>query len=144
MLTPDQEAGPKLANESDVTSESVLPASKSVEPIPVYSDIFAGISEDFTATITDMMGIEVSEEPEDEISGVGKGIQIPSKDIGNDELIIESRTLVTTSFVTKNLEEFIYCKWCNSFDHNTHSCNMFHHEIQSDIDNDRLRFSEAR
>jgi len=44
----------------------------------------------------------------------------------------------------RNLEELTYCKWCISFDHNTCNCNMFCHEIQSDIDNGRLRISEAQ
>jgi hypothetical protein len=44
----------------------------------------------------------------------------------------------------QNLEEFTYCKWHNSFDHNTSNCNVFCRVIQSAIDNGRLRFSEAQ
>jgi outer membrane protease len=44
----------------------------------------------------------------------------------------------------QNLEELTYCKWHNSFDHNTSNYNMFCRVIQSAIDNGRLRFSEAQ
>jgi hypothetical protein len=44
----------------------------------------------------------------------------------------------------QNLEELTYCKWHNSFDHNTCNCNMFRRVIQSAIDKGRLRFSEAQ
>jgi hypothetical protein len=44
----------------------------------------------------------------------------------------------------QNLEELTYCKWHNSFNHNTSSCNMFHRVIQSAIDKRRLRFCEAQ
>jgi hypothetical protein len=44
----------------------------------------------------------------------------------------------------QNLEELIYCKWHNSFDYNTSTCNMFHQVIQSAIDKGRLRFYEAQ
>jgi hypothetical protein len=35
----------------------------------------------------------------------------------------------------QNLEEFTYCKWHNSSDHNTSNCNVFCRVIQSAIDN---------
>jgi hypothetical protein len=44
----------------------------------------------------------------------------------------------------QNLEELTYCKWNNSFDHNTFNCNVFHRVIQSAINNGPLRFSEAQ
>ena len=44
----------------------------------------------------------------------------------------------------KNLEELTYCKWHNSSNHNTSSCNMFCRVIQSAIDKGQLRFSEAQ
>jgi hypothetical protein len=44
----------------------------------------------------------------------------------------------------QNLEELTYCKWHNSFDHNTCDCNMFRHVIQSAIDKGRLKFSKAQ
>jgi hypothetical protein len=44
----------------------------------------------------------------------------------------------------QNLEELTYCKWHNSFDHNTSNCNMFHRLIQSAIDKGRLRFPKAQ
>jgi hypothetical protein len=44
----------------------------------------------------------------------------------------------------QNLEEITYCKWHNSFDHNTYDCNMFRHVIQSGIDKGRLKFSKAQ
>jgi hypothetical protein len=45
---------------------------------------------------------------------------------------------------TQNLEELKYCKWHNSFDHNTSNCNVFRRVIQSTIDIGRLRFSKAQ
>ena len=44
----------------------------------------------------------------------------------------------------QNLEELTYCKWHDSFDHNTCNCNIFCRVIQSVIDKRRLRFSEAQ
>jgi hypothetical protein len=44
----------------------------------------------------------------------------------------------------QNLEELTYCKWHNSFDHNTCDCNMFRRVIQSAIDKGRLKFSKAQ
>jgi hypothetical protein len=44
----------------------------------------------------------------------------------------------------QSLEELTYCKWHNSFDHNTCDCNMFRHVIQSTIDKDQLKFSKAQ
>jgi hypothetical protein len=44
----------------------------------------------------------------------------------------------------QNLEELTYCKWHNSFDHNTCDCNMFRRVIQSTIDKGRLKFSKAQ
>jgi hypothetical protein len=44
----------------------------------------------------------------------------------------------------QNLEELTYCKWYNSFDHNTCDCNMFRRVIQSAIDKGRLKFSKAQ
>ena len=37
-----------------------------------------------------------------------------------------------------------YCKWHNSFDHNTHNCNMFHQIIQSAINSGQLKFGHAQ
>jgi hypothetical protein len=44
----------------------------------------------------------------------------------------------------QNIEELTYCKWHNSYDHNTCNCNMFRHVIQSAIDKGQLRFSKAQ
>jgi hypothetical protein len=44
----------------------------------------------------------------------------------------------------QNVKELIYCKWHNSFDHNTSNCNVFRRVIQSAIHNGQLRFSEAQ
>jgi hypothetical protein len=40
-----------------------------------------------------------------------------------------------------DLEGRVYCKWHNSFDHSSSSCNAFHLVIQSAIDKGRLRFA---
>jgi hypothetical protein len=40
-----------------------------------------------------------------------------------------------------DLEGQVYCKWHNSFDHSTSSCNAFHLVIQSATDKGRLRFA---
>jgi hypothetical protein len=44
----------------------------------------------------------------------------------------------------QHLEDLTYCKWHNSFDHNTSNCNIFRRMIQLTIDKGRLRFSEAQ
>jgi hypothetical protein len=40
-----------------------------------------------------------------------------------------------------NLEGRVYCKWHNSVDHSTNSCNAFHLVIQSAINKGRLGFA---
>jgi hypothetical protein len=42
------------------------------------------------------------------------------------------------------LKERKYCKWHNSFNHNTSDCNIFHQFIQSAIDTGRLRFAQTQ
>jgi hypothetical protein len=42
------------------------------------------------------------------------------------------------------LEDQKYCKWHNSFNHNTSDCNIFCQFIQSAIDTGRLRFAQTR
>jgi hypothetical protein len=42
------------------------------------------------------------------------------------------------------LEDQKYCKWHNSFNHNTSDCNIIHQFIQSTIDIGRLRFAQTR
>jgi hypothetical protein len=42
------------------------------------------------------------------------------------------------------LEDKQYCKWHNSFIHNTSDCNIFRQFIQSAIDTGRLRFAQTR
>jgi hypothetical protein len=42
------------------------------------------------------------------------------------------------------LEDKKYCKWHNSFNHNTSVCNIFRQFIQSAIDTGRLRISQTR
>jgi hypothetical protein len=54
--------------------------------------------------------------------------------------IIDHKALLSP----QNLDELTYCKWHNSFDHNTSNCTMFHRVIQSAIDKGHLRFSEAQ
>ncbi|TVT97876.1 hypothetical protein EJB05_56855, partial [Eragrostis curvula] len=44
----------------------------------------------------------------------------------------------------QDLEKRIYCKWHNSFDHSTDTCNTFRLVIQSAINKGRLRFSEVQ
>jgi hypothetical protein len=40
------------------------------------------------------------------------------------------------------LKRCIYCKWHDSFLHNTNDCNVFRHQIQSTVNEGRLRFQE--
>ena len=44
----------------------------------------------------------------------------------------------------QKLEELTYCKWHNSFNHNTSNCNMFSRVVQSAIDKGQLKFSKAQ
>jgi hypothetical protein len=38
----------------------------------------------------------------------------------------------------------VYCKWHGSFLHNANDCNVFHRQIQSTINEGRLRFQEIK
>jgi hypothetical protein len=42
------------------------------------------------------------------------------------------------------LKDKKYCKWHNSFNHNTSDCNIFRQFIQSAIDSGRLRFAQTQ
>jgi hypothetical protein len=42
------------------------------------------------------------------------------------------------------LDDRKYCKWHNSFDHNTRDCNIFHQFIQSAINTGRLKFCQIQ
>jgi len=67
VVIPDQEVRPKPSSEGNDASESVLPAFKSAQPIPVCSDVSSGPPEDFATTISAMVGIEVPDEPDEEM-----------------------------------------------------------------------------
>jgi hypothetical protein len=36
-----------------------------------------------------------------------------------------------------------YCKWHNSYSHATNDCNIFHRQVQSAINEGRLKFAES-
>jgi hypothetical protein len=42
----------------------------------------------------------------------------------------------------EELKKCVYCKWHVTFLHNTNYCNVFHRQIQSAINEGRLRFQE--
>jgi hypothetical protein len=42
----------------------------------------------------------------------------------------------------EELKRYVYCKWHGSFLHNTNDCNIFHRQIQSAVDEGRLRFQK--
>jgi hypothetical protein len=44
----------------------------------------------------------------------------------------------------EELNKCVYCKWYGSFLHNTNDCNIFRRQIQSAIDEGRLRFQEKK
>jgi hypothetical protein len=44
----------------------------------------------------------------------------------------------------EELKKCVYCKWYGFFLHNTNDCNIFHRQIQSAVDEGRLRFQEMK
>jgi hypothetical protein len=42
----------------------------------------------------------------------------------------------------KQLKKHVYCKWHNSYSHATNDCNVFHQQVQSAINEGRLKFVE--
>jgi hypothetical protein len=55
--------------------------------------------------------------------------------------------MTTLNCRTQFLEELkkcVYCKWHDSFLHNTNDCNIFRRQIQSAADEGRLRFQEMK
>jgi hypothetical protein len=43
----------------------------------------------------------------------------------------------------EQLKKHAYCKWHNSYSHATNDCNIFHHQVQSGINEGRLKFGES-
>jgi hypothetical protein len=43
----------------------------------------------------------------------------------------------------KQLKKNAYCKWHNSYSHATNGCNVFRQQVQSAINEGRLKFSES-
>jgi hypothetical protein len=50
--------------------------------------------------------------------------------------------LLHTIALIEKLKKRMCCKWHGSFLHDTNDCNVFHRQIQSTINKDRLRFQE--
>jgi hypothetical protein len=44
----------------------------------------------------------------------------------------------------EKLKKCVYCKWHGSFLHNTNDCNIFRRQIQSTVDEGRLRFQKMK
>jgi hypothetical protein len=60
-----------------------------------------------------------------------------------DILVLEKRIRIPTDHVissSKELGKCAYCKWHDSFSHNTCECNISRRQLQSDIDEGRLKF----
>jgi hypothetical protein len=43
----------------------------------------------------------------------------------------------------KQLKKHAYCKWHNSYSHATNDCNVFHQQVQSAINEGRMKFAES-
>jgi hypothetical protein len=60
-----------------------------------------------------------------------------------DILVLEKRIRIPVECVissSKELGKCAYCKWHDSFSHTTCDCNVFHRQLQSAIDEGRLKF----
>jgi hypothetical protein len=59
--------------------------------------------------------------------------------------VLEKRIRIPTDRVissSKELGKCAYCKWHDSFSHNTCDCNVFHRQLQSTIDEGWLKFRD--
>jgi hypothetical protein len=45
--------------------------------------------------------------------------------------------------MSEQLNRHAYCKWHNSYSHATNDCNVFHQQVQSTINEGRLKFAES-
>jgi hypothetical protein len=62
-----------------------------------------------------------------------------------DILVLEKRIRISTDRVVSSYKELgkcAYYKWHDSFSHNTCDCNVFHRQLQSAIDEGRLKFRD--
>jgi hypothetical protein len=46
--------------------------------------------------------------------------------------------------LSEQLKKHAYCKWYNSYSHATNDCNIFHQQVQSAINEGRLKFVESQ
>jgi hypothetical protein len=44
---------------------------------------------------------------------------------------------------SEQLKKHVYCKWHNFYSHATNDCNIFHRQVQSTINEERLKFAES-
>jgi hypothetical protein len=59
-----------------------------------------------------------------------------------DILVLEKRIRIPADRVISSLGKCAYCKWHGSFSHNTCDCNVFHQQLQSAMDEGRLKFRD--
>jgi hypothetical protein len=59
-----------------------------------------------------------------------------------DILVLEKRIRIPADRVISSLGKCTYCKWYDSFSHDTYDCNVFHRQLQSAIDEGRLKFRD--
>jgi hypothetical protein len=62
-----------------------------------------------------------------------------------DILVLEKRIRIHASRVissSKELGKCAYCKWHDSFSHNTYDCIEFHRQLQSAIDEGQLKYRD--
>jgi hypothetical protein len=57
-------------------------------------------------------------------------------------LVLEKRIRIPADRVISSSGKCTYCKWHDSFSHNTCDCNIFHRQLQSAIDEGRLKFRD--
>jgi hypothetical protein len=63
-----------------------------------------------------------------------------------DYLLQEKQIKLPSNYVTpspKQLKKHTYCKCHNSYSHATNDCNVFHRQVQSIINEERLKFAES-
>jgi hypothetical protein len=63
-----------------------------------------------------------------------------------DYLLQEKQIKLLSNHVIPSLEEhkkYAYCKWHNSYSHATNDCNVFCQQVQSALNDGRLKFAES-
>jgi hypothetical protein len=63
-----------------------------------------------------------------------------------DYLLQEKQSKLPSGHVipsSEQLKKHAYCKWYNYYPHSTNDCNVFHRQVQSAINEGRLKFEDS-